>query len=50
VWFAVMMAGCPETSHSTVGTLAREIEVRGIPTIIISASPAATESIRPPRP
>ena len=29
--------------------MAREIEARGIPTIIISASPAATESVRPPR-
>lgn len=45
----VMMAGCPETCHRSVGTLAREIEARGVPTIIISASPAATESVRPPR-
>ena len=45
----VMLAGCPETCHRTIGTLAREIEARGIPTIIISASPAATESVRPPR-
>ena len=29
--------------------MAREIEARGIPTVIISASPAATESVRPPR-
>lgn len=45
----VMMAGCPETCHRSIGNLAREIEARGIPTIIISASPAATESVRPPR-
>jgi D-proline reductase (dithiol) PrdB len=45
----VMMAGCPETCHRTIGTLAREIEARGIPTVIISASPAATESVRSPR-
>ncbi|MDQ3282170.1 MAG: glycine/sarcosine/betaine reductase selenoprotein B family protein [Acidobacteriota bacterium] len=45
----VMMAGCPETCHRSIGNLAREIESRGIPTIIISASPAATESVRPPR-
>lgn len=45
----VLTAGCPETCHRTVGTLAREIEARGIPTIIISASPAATEAVRPPR-
>jgi D-proline reductase (dithiol) PrdB len=45
----VLTAGCPETCHRSVGTLAREIEARGIPTVIISASPAATESVRPPR-
>lgn len=45
----VLTAGCPETCHRSVTTLAREIEARGIPTIVISASPAATESIRPPR-
>ncbi|HEX6159453.1 MAG TPA: glycine/sarcosine/betaine reductase selenoprotein B family protein [Thermoanaerobaculia bacterium] len=46
---AVLTAGCPETCHRTVAALAREIEARGIPTVIISASPAATESVRPPR-
>jgi D-proline reductase (dithiol) PrdB len=45
----VMTAGCPETCHRSIGNLAREIEARGIPTLIISASPAATESVRPPR-
>jgi D-proline reductase (dithiol) PrdB len=45
----VATAGCPETCHRSVATLAREIESRGVPTVIISASPAATESIRPPR-
>lgn len=45
----VLTAGCPETCHRSVANLAREIESRGLPTIIISASPAATESIRPPR-
>lgn len=45
----VLTAGCPETCHRAVTNLAREIESRGIPTIIISASPAATESARPPR-
>ncbi|GAC1402805.1 MAG: D-proline reductase (dithiol) protein PrdB [Thermoanaerobaculia bacterium] len=45
----VMTAGCPETCHRSIGNLAREIESRGVPTIIISASPAATESVRPPR-
>ncbi len=45
----VLTAGCPETCHRTISNLAREIESRGVPTIIISASPAATESVRPPR-
>jgi D-proline reductase (dithiol) PrdB len=45
----VMTAGCPETCHRSIGNLAREIEARGIPTLIVSASPGATESVRPPR-
>ncbi|HEU5163794.1 MAG TPA: glycine/sarcosine/betaine reductase selenoprotein B family protein, partial [Thermoanaerobaculia bacterium] len=45
----LLTAGCPETCHRSVANLAREIEARGVATIIISASPAATESIRPPR-
>ena len=45
----VLTAGCPEICHRSAGNLAREIEARGVPTIIISASPAATESVRPPR-
>jgi D-proline reductase (dithiol) PrdB len=45
----VMTAGCPETCHRTIANLAREIEARGVPTIVITASPAATESVRPPR-
>jgi glycine/betaine/sarcosine/D-proline reductase family selenoprotein B len=45
----LLTAGCPETSHRSIGNLAREIEARGVPTLILSASPAATESVRPPR-
>src|SRR5947208_10987386 len=45
----LLTAGCPETCHRTIGNLAREIEARGVPTVIISASPAATESVRAPR-
>ena len=45
----LLTAGCPETCHRSIGTMAREIEARGVPTLIISASPAATESVRPPR-
>ena len=45
----LLTAGCPETCHRSIGHLAREIESRGIPTLIISASTSATESVRPPR-
>jgi len=45
----LLTAGCPETCHRSIGNLAREIEARGVPTLIISASPAATASVRPPR-
>jgi D-proline reductase (dithiol) PrdB len=45
----LMTAGCPETCHRTIANLAREIEARGVPTLILTASPAATESVRPPR-
>jgi D-proline reductase (dithiol) PrdB len=45
----LMTAGCPETCHRTIANLSREIEARGVPTLIITASPAATESVRPPR-
>lgn len=45
----LLFAGCPETCHRSIANMAREIEARGIPTVIISASPAATESVRPPR-
>ena len=44
----LLTAGCPETCHRSIGNLAREIESRGIPTLLISASPAA-EAVRPPR-
>lgn len=45
----LLTAGCPETCHRSIATVAREIEARGIPTLILSASPGATESARPPR-
>ncbi len=45
----LLTAGCPETCHRSIATLAREIESRGVSTMIISANRAATESIRPPR-
>lgn len=45
----LLTAGCPETRHRSIANMAREIEAGGVPTLIISASPAATESVRPPR-
>lgn len=45
----LLTAGCPETCHRTIANLAREIEARGVPTLVITASPAATEAVRPPR-
>lgn len=45
----LLTAGCPETCHRTAANLAREIEARGVPTLCISASPAASASARPPR-
>jgi D-proline reductase (dithiol) PrdB len=45
----LLTAGCPETCHRSIANAAREIEARGVPTLILSASPAATQSVRPPR-
>lgn len=45
----VLTAGCPSTCHRSIVNLAREIEAIGIPTVVISASPDATQSVRPPR-
>jgi len=45
----LLTAGCPETCHRSIANLAREIEARGVPTLIVTASPAATEANRPPR-
>lgn len=45
----VLTAGCPSTCHRSIVNLAREIEAIGIPTVVVSASPDATQSVRPPR-
>jgi D-proline reductase (dithiol) PrdB len=45
----VLTAGCPGVCHRSVVTLQRAIEMRGIPTVAITVSPEATESMRPPR-
>ena len=45
----LLTAGCPEVCHRSVANLAREIESRGVSTLVISASPAATAAVRPPR-
>ncbi len=38
-----------ENTFPSIANMAREIESRGVPTLILSASPAATQSVRPPR-
>lgn len=45
----LLTAGCPGTCHRSISNAAREIEAMGIPTLIISASPAETEAVKPPR-
>jgi D-proline reductase (dithiol) PrdB len=35
--------------HQTVGLLARELEARGIPTVLLAVSPEAVEKTAPPR-
>src|SRR5207247_5435304 len=38
-----LTAGCPETCHRTIGNLEREVEERGISTVICKHSAGATE-------
>jgi glycine/betaine/sarcosine/D-proline reductase family selenoprotein B len=45
----LVTAGCPGVCHRTAVTLQRAIEMRGIPTVAITVSPEATQSMRPPR-
>ncbi|MEW6730881.1 MAG: glycine/sarcosine/betaine reductase selenoprotein B family protein [Acidobacteriota bacterium] len=44
----LMMAGCP-VSHRTICTIQREIELRGISTVLITLKPEESRPLRPPR-
>jgi len=45
----IVTAGCPGVCHRSVATLQRAIEMRGIPTVAITVSPDATQSMHVPR-
>ena len=45
----VLTGGCPDVCHRTVVAVQREIEMRGIPTVLITVSPVASQQMRPPR-
>jgi D-proline reductase (dithiol) PrdB len=44
----VLTGGCP-ACHRVIGVVQREIEARGIPTVMITVSPDDTRAMRPPR-
>jgi D-proline reductase (dithiol) PrdB len=45
----LLTAGCPNVCHRTVVAVAREIEMRGLPTVVLTVSPEATRLMGPPR-
>ncbi len=45
----VLTGGCPEVCHRTIVAVQREIEMRGIATVLITVSPEASRQMRPPR-
>ncbi len=45
----VLTGGCPDVCHRTIVAVQREIELRGIPTVLITVSPLASQQMRPPR-
>lgn len=45
----VLTGGCPNVCHRTVVAVQREIEMRGIPTVLITVSPEVSAQMRPPR-
>ena len=45
----VLTAGCPHVCHRMIVALQREIEMRGIPTVLITVSPEDTRQMGPPR-
>ncbi|MEW6128278.1 MAG: glycine/sarcosine/betaine reductase selenoprotein B family protein [Acidobacteriota bacterium] len=45
----ILTGGCPEVCHRTIVAVQREIEMRGISTVLITVSPTASQQMRPPR-
>jgi D-proline reductase (dithiol) PrdB len=45
----VLTGGCPNVCHRTIVAVQREIEMRGIPTVLITVSPEVSAQMRPPR-
>jgi D-proline reductase (dithiol) PrdB len=45
----VLTGGCPSVCHRTIAMVQREIEMRGIPTVLITVSPEVSAQMRPPR-
>ncbi len=45
----ILTGGCPNVCHRTVVAVQREIEMRGIPTVLITVSPEVSAQMRPPR-
>jgi D-proline reductase (dithiol) PrdB len=45
----VLTGGCPSVCHRTIAVVQREIEMKGIPTVLITVSPAVSAQMRPPR-
>jgi D-proline reductase (dithiol) PrdB len=45
----ILTGGCPDVCHRTIVAVQREIEMRGISTVLITVSPMASQQMRPPR-
>lgn len=45
----VLTGGCPSVCHRTITVVQREIEMKGIPTVLITVSPEVSAQMRPPR-
>ncbi len=45
----ILTGGCPNVCHRTVVAVQREIEMRGIPTVLVTVSPEVSAQMRPPR-
>lgn len=45
----ILTGGCPSVCHRTISVVQREIEMKGIPTVLITVSPEVSAQMRPPR-